>query len=237
MSSNKKRVIFVALISVFFAYVCSAKAPSKTTKQNRAKALELLDKYAQTQDKLKSFIVKYETIVKGGGTRHGVYKKAEKHTTIELRTDGKRFKRIRRQWGNIPSIPWIKFVPETKATYSFYLWDGEYGYQYSRSMKEGRPHRLTLSTAKTVRADRGKSTYDVNGFILEDPMYDHVGDQHIDLFLSKEHKISMLDETERIGESDCFVIKAMTEIGNYKIWIDPQPTPLKFLYCSFWSHT
>ena len=52
---NAKRIVLVAVVVwVVLVAVCSAGSGRMTTKEKRTKAMKLLDKYTETQGKLKS---------------------------------------------------------------------------------------------------------------------------------------------------------------------------------------
>ena len=60
MWNAKRPILILMLISVVFVPVCSARSRRGKAKPVRMSVLEILDKFAETQDKLQSFIVKFE---------------------------------------------------------------------------------------------------------------------------------------------------------------------------------
>jgi len=88
VTTSKRTILIVVLI---LAQACSAKPTRNTAKQKRAKALKLLDKYAETQDKLqRSFIVKFETSTKFNYRTRSSKRSGEAHKLYEMRFDGDR---------------------------------------------------------------------------------------------------------------------------------------------------
>ncbi|GAG20696.1 unnamed protein product, partial [marine sediment metagenome] len=62
MRKAKRTILIATLICVGFVPVCSAEAILRRTKEKNPTAAELLDKYVKSQDKIKSFVLKYEEV-------------------------------------------------------------------------------------------------------------------------------------------------------------------------------
>ena len=61
VEKDKKIVLFIILLNVVLLPVCLAKPDQMNVHERRSKAMKLLDKYAETQDKFQSsFIIKAE---------------------------------------------------------------------------------------------------------------------------------------------------------------------------------
>jgi hypothetical protein len=64
MKEVKRFILIAALFCVVSQSLCRAQATDKISDEQRIKALELLDKFAQNQDKCRSFILKEEETTK-----------------------------------------------------------------------------------------------------------------------------------------------------------------------------
>jgi len=47
-------------------------------------------------------------------------------------------------------------------------------------------------------------------------------DERLDAILRKADRIWVQEKTQKVGDSDCFVIEADTKCGRYKVWLDPE---------------
>ena len=121
------------VVWVGFLVVCAlAGGGGEVAKEGRARALELLDRYAATQDKIQSsFINKVEhTLVTNGYAGGGQYQyhDTKKKMFSDLRTDGDRVSRRQYRWGEgWPTGP----LSRAKAAYHSSLWDGKYSSSYN----------------------------------------------------------------------------------------------------------
>lgn len=181
-------------------------------------AFELLDKYTETQDKLQSFILKFEDKTKSSNS----IEKGKENTTYkngELRSDGDRVRHHSNLWGT-----WFRradFLPEDKANYNSLLWDGKTKFQYNKLPEStSSPHGIAFITKS--RNDLGIRTIYSRTYPGKTLMgYFWGSDERIDTILRKANKISVRNKTEKVGGSDCFVIDAVTRSGEYAVWIDP----------------
>ena len=202
-----------------------AKPESEKTSLSATKhptVAELLNKYAETQDKLKSFILKFEVEGIEGSTsflrslRHVGKGKAGSFT--EIRFDGKRVSRRNRLWGHIGMQP--EFTPKNKAKYQSSLWDGKTFFQYDKvdiSQRGGRLHimdfRYDVKRVKEMYETHRRTP--LRGFLEGDV-------ERVDSILRKADTISVRHETERVGKSQCYIIDAVTRHGKYEVYIDPE---------------
>ena len=184
-------------------------------------AYELLDKYAATQDKLKSFIIKSEA----QGDSDSSFFKADKppsHSSYEIRFDGNRTNIRSQKWGGINNDI---YTTKDKPLYRSRLWDGKTFYQHDRNSynPRGYPGTVIITKSKKIndKYKRGKNTImlssDINlmGILPSDA-------ERVDSVLRKADTISVRGETENIGGTDCYVIEADTKRGEFTIWIDPE---------------
>jgi hypothetical protein len=139
MSGFPKRAFIVVLVCLSIITILGRVNPTNSaglkrkTKDGRfPTASKLLDKYAETQDKLgPSFISKLEVSAKYEGVNRGRpnMKRGEVYTRnrrIELRSDGERNYACHEMWGRWPGFNSGEKYPTT----SYSLWDGEISYQY-----------------------------------------------------------------------------------------------------------
>jgi hypothetical protein len=221
---NAKRTLLIVMVF----YVIPDSLYSSGTARSKAKpkkptAFELLDKYAETQDKLQSFIVKFEntryhasTSLPGRLPRLGPSEPKGYH---EYRFDGKRSKRLFCMWGHVGMSP--EFTPKDRAKYGSRLWDGETFFQYGGQEKHASSPfgSVTQITNFKDNIEEGRKTFCHAYLMLRGYFY---GDyERVDSIVRDADTISVQDNTQSIGASDCYVINAVTKHGKYKLWIDP----------------
>jgi hypothetical protein len=221
---NAKRTILIAiLICAGFVPVCSAGAIRSKAKPKNPTAFELLDKYAETQDKLQSFIVKFErTRYHASSSLSGQLPRlgpSEPTGFNEFRFDGKRKKWLFCMWGHVGMSP--EYTPKDKAKCGSRLWDGETFFQYGvQEQHASYPFgSVTQITNFKDNIEEVQKTFCHARFKLRGYFYgDH---ERVDSILRNADTISVRDNTQRISESDCYVIDAVTKYGKYTLWIDP----------------
>jgi len=184
---------------------------------NHLGALDLLDKYSKTQDRLQSFIIKSKDS-STNDTSLGNGEKEKSYYSTELCFDGNRIRFRNHLWGNF--AVGRDNIPEDKAQYQSFLWDGKDYFQYSKSpISTAMPHGIVKIehsrkyTEKLVR--RGYSGAALLGF-------SHGDDERIDSVLRKADIIDVESELEPIAGSSCYVINATTPYGKYRVWLDPE---------------
>jgi len=193
------------------------KNPDKSATKSFPDVDELLDKYAQTQDKLQSYIIKSEISIKVIRSRSG---KRQYYGSIELRFDGIRNKAIGRSWGEVRPIEGD--IPREKCIYTSFLWDGKIYLRNSNNENRGYG-----PSHDVVVIDKNKDPYDAQDHVRMSGAcalrgYFFGSTERIDKILNGADKISLRDRMESIGENQCYVIEANTKHGRYKIWIDPE---------------
>jgi hypothetical protein len=203
-------------------------------------AFELLEKYAETQDKIyRSFVVKFEEVRDQYNSHTFGIEKGKRRggTFCEMRFDGSRFYAVRNDYGNCtPNTR--AFIPKDDPMYSVILWDGSFYYDFGK-----RPNKTLRKLAEerfeTIK-QREKFLKDKSGLltITNSPKRAKGGPEdylgaitgHCDDFhnprlvstLRKSDKISVRDDMQRIGTSKCYVIDAVANLNRYTIWIDPE---------------
>lgn len=217
MRNTQVNVLVALVVCVVFVPVASARTGDRTPIEKQPSAIELLAKYAATQDKLKSFIVKAEITERlrgrGSGRMYpkGLTKKVF-HKTVEVRTDGRRCKVIRQRWGYINKRD--PNVPRENATYTSVLWDGKTWYKFAKSTRPGQPGKVSISRTKDPKGLRSllREEWAPNGY--------DANPESLEKTLREAHNISVRDKTDVVGKSECYVIDAVTKRGKYTVWID-----------------
>ncbi|MHC4474249.1 MAG: hypothetical protein ACYTEL_01305 [Planctomycetota bacterium] len=194
---------------------------SRQADKKRPNALELLDKYAETQGKLRSFIAKGGALHKGfsSGMLAGKPWRGRYFVDYEARCDGRRASFRSYIWGRVNSHP-QGYYPEDKPAYQSALWDGETHFQYD---KVG-----SALGSFDVHEDSGDGTRRAEITLVDNYPgkmlmgYFYPEKIRIDLRLRKADAMSVREKMEDVGGSACYVIEARIKKGEYKLWIDPQ---------------
>jgi len=210
------KYIIIAIASLMPLQVIGA----KQAKPKRVSISELLDKYAETQDKVQSFIAETVSLAETVSSNPRYKGKKRYYRTFsEIRSDGEREYALRYMWNNISSPREVK--SKDKASYISNLWDGKSFLSYAR---DKRNKRNDLGTVIINRS----SEYRIPDRILPNSgdgraMGYCFGDGiRVDSILRKADTISVRDKTEHISGSKCYVIDAETKRGKYTLWIDPK---------------
>jgi len=221
MQNRRKTIVIAILIWTGFTSLCLAATSISETKSKHPTAFELLGRYAANQDKLKSFIVKSETIQKNVVTeKEGAapYSKV-KREIVEFRYEDDN--------GNFRAYYCPKdvhsgvdgsLVPADRQNRYLYLWDRK---RYIEHYKE-----QTLNDSNVFVSFNTKDMKDaitrgyfgagsILGFLYGDV-------ERFDSILRQTDSTSVRDELERVGSGDCYVIDAKTKHGTYTIWLDAE---------------
>ncbi|HUW18603.1 MAG TPA: hypothetical protein VMW16_04810 [Sedimentisphaerales bacterium] len=178
-------------------------------------AAELLQKFAATQDKLRSFITKTEVVTESYTSQFGIHRTYE---LGELRSDGERNFYSYKKWGEIGS----RTIPKAEPIYTSHLYDGQQTLRNSRIPSGEYPAFVMIARGDylrdTVRKDSivmgpGQS---LMGYLFGDR-------ERVDSILRKADNLSVRKTMEPVAESACYVIDAsVTRHGKYTLWIDRQ---------------
>ncbi len=166
---------------------------------------ELLKRYAETQDKLRSFVARAESNI----AYTGVTKRTESET-CEFRTDGEQVNHRSTFLDNLTTT-------KEKPGYKSFLWDGKSLTQYARGLGLSSGSVVVMTNVvskKRVVASEYKGA----------PLLGICGGNYdrIDSILRNADNISLQPMTEKVGESNCYLIEATKKADGYKVWIDPQ---------------
>jgi hypothetical protein len=181
-------------------------------------AAELLDKYADTQDKLRSsFISKLEI-----DNSFRAFDKARpnikpgrmyrKHFKMELRFDGKRSYKYLKMWGDRPGM---NPASEAEAQHSYDLWDGQIRYDYiTHPSIANDPGKLTLSY------DRISHWQHAQGQALRG--YFPGVSERIDTELRQARRLLVESRKDGTDGSQLYLVSGSTGGSEFQIWIDPE---------------
>ena len=159
---------------------------------------QLLKRYSEAQDKCKSFIAKADSSIESSGTS-----KINETEQCEFRTDGSRV--------NHRSFIWDNQSSKDKASYKSFLWDGQSLTQYNKGLVF--ISKNDISKKRVISTEYKGSP--LLGICADD--YDR-----IDSILRKAGDATVRQLTEKVGDSQCYLIEATNKLGSYKVWIDPQ---------------
>ena len=196
-------------------------------------ASELLERYAQTQDQLKSFILKSEDEFTAEYDLRFLPNQGERGRGAggylgEVRSDGTRHYRSEKLWEKRRAyLPATKSAAQSDPRYNSYLWDGKRVFQYQRSNKTAANDRLFL-TPEAHEEARGEHIISTNRSRVLLGYFEDTFDRapynfrRIDNELKQAARLEVLQATEPVRGSQCRVIVAQTAESRYKLWIDPQ---------------
>ena len=224
-----KRIILIVIL------ICAGLFPdfpagTATSKPNQLQptALELLGRYTRALDSTGSFISNAETVSLQDfefdanfdpahlGTSNAINIKGLKlWMRVEFVTDGKRTRRKQYMWGDV-GLQAGK-VDKARPTYFFCNWDGnEY---YCHSSVANNPAKPGVVQIGGLNKDQGATQFCRHS---ESYVLGYHGDERLDKILRRARNISLSDEMENVGGSDCYVLKAETHNGTISLWIDPE---------------
>ena len=214
-----KKVLPVLLICAVVVPVCSAGTARSKGKLKHPTVSELLDKFAETQDKLKSFVAKGECSSKVY-TFSDNKPEYQHYSTFDGRVDENRAYTRTYAWGDInPTM----HLTKDKAYYASHLWDGKdyYAYNKAKIKKEfSKGTVFLLQNAEDKQCPRRTSTFEhFPGSSAMGHLRKTV--ERIDTIIRKADSVRVRDKMEKIGDSDCYVIEAKARTGDYTVWIDP----------------
>ncbi len=193
-------LLIAASCSFVALCLCAADEPGPPA------AEELLHRFAATQEKQKSFILRCEDKVESTGTGRSMPFLLRE--VREVRTDGERcYIYTSESQGNdgLPNFPMWR------------LWDGRRMFTYTHASHPEDDY-LIIDKISVSQANLEAQGYDhgpSRGYLSQDK-------ERVDVILRQASKMAVRPRTERIGDSDCWVIDAATPRGKYTLWIDPQ---------------
>lgn len=229
MRRAKSNILIVLLFLVVFGPVNLAKTMPMGSREKRAKALELLDKYAATQDKLQSYSLKWDDDVVFKGSISGEWAYAsgtrKKLASYQIRTDGYRFYAERDMSGQVFAGS-DRIISKDDPTHTAWVWDGVYYWVYSVGPKSGRkPSKLSsygrVSIHKgTTEGDIKSTNYMGGDTFLKG--FNFFGEDRIDKVLRDTRNLSVRKEMVNLNGAKCYIIDGVTKYGKIMLCIDPE---------------
>ena len=138
MRNTKITIPLSLLLLLTFAFLAKAEAEQINNAKINPTARELIDKYAETQNKIyKSFIMKFEATSVGNQSFTSIIEQGRRKGGIdtEIRYDGKRFYWKNNMWANCS--PDVKmYIPRDDPRTKCELWDGNIYYNHSHEPLE-----------------------------------------------------------------------------------------------------
>lgn len=200
--------MIVMLICVAFVPVCSARSRRGKAKRQRISVSKLLDKYAQTQEKLQSsFVIKSELVTDDSQRRGRVY---------ETRCDGNQIFWVEKHWGTKVFVAGKeRMATKESPSYLYCMFGGEFMYSHSRGLD--RLGTVLISTEKKPRTDtlhNSPERYFVG--------YCYGNYDRIDQVLRRYDNTQLDHDMEKVGSYNCYHIQSKTKEGAFNVWISPE---------------
>jgi len=176
---------------------------------------DLLAKYRMTQDSLQSFVAEsVDTTTSTDSANPGSVRLNRE--TSEFRFDGDRVDFLTHMWSDLYASD--QPTPIEKAAYRNFIWDSESFFQYKRDNKVANTDWAFRSTSRHRIPNLISVAYrgaPLMGIFFGD-------DKRVDSILQQADTMSLRNNMEVVGGSDCYIIDAVTQYGKYAVWIDPQ---------------
>jgi len=224
-----KNVLVVVLICWGAAPLFGVPKTPTEAEPNRISVSELLEKYAEAHNKLKSFSLEYDDEYQASSKLTFLAGREKPKLTSggyfgEIRSDGNRHYICERLWGrDIGGQPRSKASAKSDPRYNADLWDGEKRFQYQHSNAGPANDKLFLISKEH---DQIKGTlvnisriHNLWGFF--DDTYNHLPYSWIGSELRQTEAVVVQEKMEELAGSKCYVINANTKNSKYKLWIDP----------------
>ena len=214
--SNHARGSGFRMPPILWSVLLGALVPSLSgAAPERLSAEDILARFAENQAKIRSFSITTESVGRGDSSWHKVKADLPSYASETLRSDGDRYSRREKAWGTL--IGGEEFQREDPL-YRSMLWDGEHNYQYD----VGKIGVVVVNhpqndAEREVLSQRGRSRTAAASFLG----YLGRDSDRIDKVFQQARSISVAPETERVGDSNCYVVEAETDSGMYKVWFDP----------------
>lgn len=218
----------VALLTIALGWVLAVSGlclPAAIAQSKKLTASELLDEFAETQDRLKSFIAQYEwRRDKSASQQCG---KSRWYLAGETRFDGRRVSARSRLWGRItPDTVRTKEKPYYKSRSFDGQWRWQYDQPFWRADEAPRGQFGTLMLRRVTSPPRGPIellNFCESTLIHCLGVLPHDGGKRFDARMRSVASVRVRDQLESAGwePSPCYVLEAKTPHGQYPIWLDP----------------
>ena len=180
-------------------------------------AIELIDKYAANQDKMKSLIAKTEVIwiPSAEGTSDQEPQQLRSIAEFRYEDTGKDFKAYycKTRFKLEINGTWV----EEESGLHKYLWRDKLYHQYWRGPRLEVSKLYVSSDARFAGEEEipyeGSGSF--RGVLCGDI-------ERIDSILRKSNSLSVRSDLDLVGSVECYVIDAVSRHGTYTIWLDPE---------------
>ena len=197
-------------------FVAACVLPVRTIVADKLSVSELLDRYAENQDKLRSYIAKTEeTFIIQWSHEPNAY--FERWIT-ELRKDGERIHLRLRIFGDLDSENAPTPVEGDMQRVEF--WNGKLYIQYYDIPTETPKVYLTRIRVSTTERHKRATYFTYTGVPFLGIRYG--GYERIDSVLRQADSAVVRNRLEQVGSAWCYVISAKARSGSYTVWIDPE---------------
>lgn len=207
-------VVVLGLFGQTLGTLAAAVASSVSTSSGEViNATQLLDRYAATQDRLRSCWIQEEEKEDTTAAGQGQVPKGTGFAEIERWVDGRRYAYRRCMWGNVGMG---EFLARDRATWVIRIWDGETFYQYDKAEQApiGRyPGGLHFTRYRT-NPEEGRQLHDGRGYTQLSGYFAGGDHLRLDATLRQAASLSMRSKPEIIGGSPCLVLEAHEPTGR-----------------------
>jgi len=176
---------------------------------------QLIDSYKANRDALRSYIIKGENLREARDTAYGDEYRNLTLTKFEFRKDEQRIDLITSVYFSIQNPADIDSATHSSKLRN--IWDGT---TWSSCEYETAPRTSFARMSKSDREKKHWLTVGYTGAFLDGIL---PGDRKpIDLILGQASDIALRPGMEKVNETNCYVIDAVTRHGKYNLWIDPE---------------
>lgn len=219
----RRRSWIVVLSALHVAIAAQTGGAGTAGGSTRVRAVEILDRYAATQDQLRSCHMVVESRRRGfsSGLMAG---KPWRYTTVtreDVAVDG--FRACVRSWTSGRINP-TSFYKEDAPYYVSELWDGTTHFRYVCGQVSGRESRSAYIKRISDAQERKKVTERVlmnNSAVKMLMGYFYGQPERIDRVLCRAATLSVRTRMEEVGNVNCHVINASAGPTQYTLWLDP----------------
>lgn len=199
-----QKLIFTGFLAGFAAVCMGA--------ENLPSVSSLLDQYTRALDSTSSFIHDFECTSKSSYKLQQNSFQGTKYSRGQVRNEGQRLYTTEYSWGDYNNR--LRNLPENEPYYDCSVVNDEMFYQNTKHI-----NRTDGSAARVPRREGVETSLSRNSGI--GPMLAYIGnDKRLDEILRNAEHISLREKTETINGSQCFVIEANTQYGQFKVWLD-----------------
>ncbi len=134
----------------------------------------------------------------------------------DIRSDGDRVFWRWLQWGGVVAA--ADFVPQERATYHSFVWDGK---SFSTYAAKSRSEEGILHLDPNPNPRQADSMRCLNAVA---PLFGYYPNAYarVDHIVREARAVFLRKETESVNGAECLVIEARTDDGDYTLWIDPK---------------